>query len=273
MELCLENEVAAFNAGSRDNGNSLLSTPPWCTGSHLFNITSSEGIDTFYCAENSQITLPCSSEFNSCSNCECTQEEVAAYIEDSEAICQSSTDSGCKIDPSIVIFAVPTGNICGQELNVDNLFQDATTKNQAQADINAAFKCLYYSALENSYTGAEYDCVEGGVTNTCTYPLSCDNLFTQAKQDECNSACNGRNDPIFEVRNTAKSEGLFQYRVPTSLPPLEKRLGRDSTTGRLTGEESLGAFLPFDIALTATDEIAAEFTVKVFEEFMTCAVS
>jgi len=209
-------------------------------------------------------------------DCKCTQAEVAAFIDASGAICETSTQSGCKIDPSIVIFTVPTGNICGdmpgEELNADNLFQDATTKNQAQADINAAFKCLYYSALENSYTGAEYGCVEGGVTNTCAYPLSCDNLFTQAKQNECKSACNGRN-PIFEVRDTAKRGGLFQYRVPTSLPSLDKRLGRDSTTGQLTGEESLGAFLPFDIALTATDEIAAEFAVEVFQEFMTCAVS
>jgi len=210
------------------------------------------------------------------SNCKCTPEEVAAYIENSEVMCVTSAQSGCKIDPSFVEFTVPTGNICGdmpgEELNADNLFQDDTTKDEAQMDINDAFKCLYYSALENSYTGAEYVCVEGGVSNTCTYPLSCDSLIPVAERDVCKLACTGRN-PIFEVRDTAKRGGLFQYRVPTSLPSLDKRLGRDSTTGQLTGEESLGAFLPFDIALTATDEIAAEFAVEVFQEFMTCAVS
>jgi len=208
------------------------------------------------------------------SNCKCTPEEVAAYIEDSEeVICVTSAQSGCKIDPSFVEFTVPTDNICEDELNADNLFQDVTTKNQAQTDINAALNCLYYSALENSYTGAEYDCLdEDGVIDTCTYPLSCDSLLP-LKRESCNFACNGRNDPIFKVRSLDKRGGLFQYRIPTSLPSLDERLGRDSTTGQLTGEESLGAFLPFDIALTATDEIAAEFTVEVFEEFMTCAVS
>ena len=70
MEVCLENEVSKFNLDSRNNGDSLLSTPSWCTGnnSHLFTITSSEGIDTSYCAEDSDYTQPCSSEFNSCSN-------------------------------------------------------------------------------------------------------------------------------------------------------------------------------------------------------------
>ena len=178
---------------------------------------------------------------------------------------------------SFVTFDVPSGNICEDDLNADNLFQDDDTKDQAQADINAAFNCLYYSALVNSYTGAEYDCLdENGATVTCRYPLSCDDLSSQEKQDECNSACDGRSDPIFEVRdrdNAAKVDNHFNYRIPTFLPPLGKRLGRDSSTGQLTNEESLGAFLPFDTALTATDEIAAEFTVDIFEEFITCAVS
>ena len=187
--------------------------------------------------------------------------DTDAYIDSTGGICQSSSDSGWRIDPSIVIFDVPTGHICKTQLDADNLFQDASsTKSKAQADINAAFKCLYYSAFVNSYNEGEYDC---------------DSLFIEAKKGECESACNGQNDPIFEVKDrdsTTKVGKHFNYDVPTFLPPPEERTGRDNK-GQLSGGESLGEFVPFDSALAATDETAAEFTVEVFEEFMTCAVS
>jgi len=192
-------------------------------------------------------------------NCECTQDEVAASIDRMGEICLTSTDSGCRVDPSIlpseIIFDVPS-DICKDELDAADLFQEDETKDAAQADINAAFKCLYYSALVNSFNG-----------------LSCDSLFTNATQEECNRACNGRTKPIFEVKDGAEKVGNhFNYRIPTFLPPLEERLGRDSK-GQLLGGVSLGEFVPFDVAITVTDETAANFAVDVFEEFMNCSVS
>ena len=185
-------------------------------------------------------------------------------------------------------FDVPD-EICVDELNADDLFEDESTKNSAQNDINAAFKCLYYSAFENSYSDGDYDCSD---------------LSSEDKQNECYSACFGRRDPIFGILNdgdTKKqyttrvcaagedscSEGdivdftyiglvfplfpnlvldiggtFFDYQIPTYLPPLDERLGLDS----------IGKFKTFDQTLPVSDETAGEFVVEVFEEYMNCAV-
>ena len=73
-----------------------------------------------------------------------------------------------------------------------------------------------------------------------------------------------------EANFAVKNDGYFDYAVPTSLP-----FGSDA---RLTGFDgkgvtSFGYLIPFDTAIAATDETAADFTVDVFEEFMNCAVS
>lgn len=221
--------------------NELLSTPSWCDGSNLFRINT-----TSYCAQS-----------------------LLANPKDLQN-CQHITDTDCKIDPSIVTLELPPGNICEEELNADKLFQDEdVTKAEAQEDINAAFKCLYYSAFVNSYDGGDVlDGVEG--ETTCNY------LYTLDQREECKQACYERIYPIFEVRGNLMATNInrnrhFEYRVPASLPPPEERLGRDST-GQSTGATSLGIF-KFDIALAATDETAAEFAVEVFLEFMNCAVS
>ena len=224
-------------------------------------------------------------------NCECNDEDIAQYIDslnNGEEICQTPDDTSCIIDPSLVIFTVPTGDICGDELDpksIDsmdgNIFDSDDNVNavqvaEAQRDINGAFICLYYSALVNSFSlEAGYDCVgEDGSITTCT-ALSCDNLFGDQK-DECEQACIGRSVSIFEVKEkeefNVKINGNFDYRVPTSLPfGSDARLGFDSQ-GLTTGL-TFGYFNPFDPAIAATDETAAEFTVEVFEEFMDCAVS
>ena len=188
------------------------------------------------------------------------------------------------------IFDVPD-EICADELNGDDLFEDESTKTLAQNDINAAFKCLYYSAFENSYSDGDYDC---------------EDLSSEDKLFECKRACYQRKDPIFGIRKDGgtkkqyttrvcaagedscnegdivdftyigevisiplvgtfvfETPGLFfDYQIPTYLPPLDERLGLDG----------IGKFKPFDDTLPISDETAGEFVVEVFEEYMNCAV-
>ena len=218
-------------------------------------------------------------------DCACNLEEKVVYIEDNGGDCETITEVGCKIDPRIVIFGVPT-EICKDALNKEKLFEDDATKDQAVKDINDAFKCLYYSAFENSYEGGSYDC---------------EHILGTLEGGKCITACDGRRDPIFGVRsgggakfksttrvcvkdekddegNVLCTEGeilpsivttsnnigvFFDYRIPAYLPPPNERLAN----------EGLGQFVGYDIAIAATDETAAKFVIEVFEEFMTCAVS
>jgi len=65
VEACLENEVTKFNMASQSNGASLLSKPEpkWCSAGYRFEVNNTE-----YCAEDVDLSEPCSFEFNSCSN-------------------------------------------------------------------------------------------------------------------------------------------------------------------------------------------------------------
>ena len=65
MEACLENEVAAFNKGSRNGAAELITSPAWCSGSNSFRF---EVNNDEYCASSSDLSEPCSSSFNSCAN-------------------------------------------------------------------------------------------------------------------------------------------------------------------------------------------------------------
>ena len=121
-------------------------------------------------------------------NCECSNEDIAQYINSlnsGEEYCETVDQTSCIINPGFVIFAVPTENICETDLDPDpndgnNVFDSDDTENQvqvdeAQADFNGAFKCLYYSALVKSFTLPEYDCVDSeGRATTCT-TLNCEN--------------------------------------------------------------------------------------------------
>lgn len=63
----MDEKVADFNRAVRDGTLIELVDPnsnqPWCTGSFLFFIET-----TAYCASNSDLSLPCSPEFNLCFN-------------------------------------------------------------------------------------------------------------------------------------------------------------------------------------------------------------
>ena len=62
VEVCMQNLVDEFNKNIRKN-LVVDRTPEWCSGSFRFE----EG-GSSYCASNSDLSLPCSSEFNTCWN-------------------------------------------------------------------------------------------------------------------------------------------------------------------------------------------------------------
>ena len=200
-------------------------------------------------------------------NCQCTEEDVASTIEDSGAICQSSTDSGCKFIQTYTM-SVPS-NPCEDTIQaIENeselIFRTPEDRADTLADIDLAIQCLYYSYFV-------YDFGE-----------SCDSLVDQVARNDCNSACgNGvksyfltENDSefgpvVFEIDTSSATDvpiessgSYFRYRIPAILPSLEDRLsGADS-----------GRFF-FDNLDVETDSTAANFVVDIFTEYMNCAVS
>jgi len=216
------------------------------------------------------------------SNCQCTQEEVAEYIDSIRTVCRTIDQSGCKIDRNIVIVNIPDTSQCENELNqltVDDFVDIEPSdlqliKQISIGDMTSAFKCMSYSYIRISL-GEECDKL-GGVGRKA--------------ERECESACLGRLEPIFAGGRpgilTFSSyspfpfdftlNGLsqyFDYDVPIDLPSREERLfgPRGIRFGSivLIKSRSFGRLF-FDRVPTV--DRAAKFIVDIFDEFMGCAV-
>ena len=190
-------------------------------------------------------------------------------------ICQTVDQSGCKIDPNIVIMNIPDTSQCEAELN-QLTAEDVpyypgflqAIKQVSTADMRSAFQCMTYSYFRITL-GEDCDTLEGG-----------------GRQAECESACNGRFVSVFAGRRPSINifgfyssfAGLFgkpfdfrtyidlsryfDYDIPINLPSREDR--------KFPQGENYGRLL-FDNVLTV--DRAAGFIVDVFDQFLGCAVS
>lgn len=203
------------------------------------------------------------------SNCKCTQEEVAAYIDSIGDICQSSTQSGCKI-PSGAPFVVngvpnqPCQDVVDEieeEASPLSIFSKPEDKTNILEDIGNATRCLYYSYYVNDFG------------------LACDRLAIDFQKRSClNAFCKEEKSyfrteedtefgvvtfGIDESGNEETSEKKYwRYVIPASKPSLQERLD---------GAES-GQFA-FDNLYTEADSTAANFVVDIFTQYLNCAVS
>jgi len=64
VEVCMQNLVDEFNKNIRKN-LVVDRNPEWCSGGSSFLFKQG---DNSYCASNSDLSLPCSPQFNSCRN-------------------------------------------------------------------------------------------------------------------------------------------------------------------------------------------------------------
>lgn len=201
-------------------------------------------------------------------DCNCSNDNKIQYIKNNGGNCQDITDTGCKIDPSIVLLNIPNTTQCETELNQltvkDFLSNDETRlqliRSISIADMRAGFKCMTYSFFRIGLGG---EC-EPGLGNS----------LSARDTEECKSACIGRVAPIFAGRrpwqywflkffdNYNELSSYFDYDIPINLPSREDR--------KFPRGESYGRFF-FDNFNTL--DRAAAFIVDVFDQFMGCAVS
>ena len=203
-------------------------------------------------------------------DCNCSNNNKVQYINSNGGNCQDITDTGCKIDPSIVLLNIPNTTQCETELNqltVDD-FQSIDEsrlleiKEVSIADMRAGFKCMTYSFFRIGL-GEECDTLSG-------------------RKAECESSCIGRLAPIFAGRRPGiaifgfyysflsnfnfdtyiELSRYFDYDIPINLPSREDR--------KFPRGENYGRFF-FD-NINKLDRAAA-FIVHVFDQFMGCAVS
>ena len=143
-----------------------------------------------FCTSNEDLILPCSPEFNSaltdgeCADdkCECSKEDVAAYIYSTGKMCESITDVDCWFVTNTVILDV-TKNPCTDETDAIK-FEGIWAESSLQNDLNTV---KYNTKFDVNETFKVSDSVN---LTAASFLCICYSLFTDSNQfDDSPSAC------------------------------------------------------------------------------------